>query len=174
MPAYLIGDLEHDRNSPECLHEAPRAGGLLPDAVKRQWERLVLESGCLAADPELKKHRVSLVDGDAPVGGCTETTAPSGRVRHPAGEAADHLQSFGIDVMHDHLVHLQLSASNQPLDELGGVGGAGSDDGNLHPLTPVSVTPSIKTLCAKKKIMMTGITNISDAVISGRWIRATW
>ena len=53
----------------------------------------------------------------------------------------------------------------EPRDELGRVRRAGTDDGDLHPFTPVSVTPSTNALCARKKMTMTGTITSSVAAI---------
>ena len=53
----------------------------------------------------------------------------------------------------------------QPVDQLGGVRRAAADDGELHPFTPVSVTPSMKAFWAKKNTMITGAITIRVAAM---------
>ena len=53
----------------------------------------------------------------------------------------------------------------QPVDQLGGVRRAAAHDGELHPFTPVSVTPSMKAFWAKKNTMITGAITISVAAM---------
>ncbi len=80
----------------------------------------------------------------------------------PPGEAADELQPVRGRVDQDELADRQRVAQpGEAVDEFGSVGGTAADDGELErgghqPLTPVSVTPSMKAFWAKKKRTMTG------------------
>ncbi len=75
----------------------------------------------------------------------------------PAGQAADQLEPVGGRVDEHQLVDRQLVAEpGEPVDQLGGVRRPAADDRELHPFTPVSVTPSMKAFCAKKNTMITG------------------
>ena len=57
----------------------------------------------------------------------------------------------GVDVVQHELVDVDPRARPRPGHELGRVGRAAADDCDLHPFTPVSVTPSTNALCARKK-----------------------
>ena len=74
---------------------------------KPEWQRLVDEPGRLPADPQLEQHEVRAVQRGVPVTGEREASAPAQPVEHPSSEAADHLESFGIDVEQDKLVDRQ-------------------------------------------------------------------
>ena len=68
----------------------------------------------------------------------------------------------GVDVLQRDLVDVEL---REVRDELGRVRRAGADDGELHPFTPVSVTPSTNAFCARKKMTITGAITSSVAAI---------
>ena len=85
---------------------------------------------------------------------------------HARRESSDHLASLSVDVLQHELAHGKpFALAGEPADELGRVGGAAADDCDLHPFTPVSVTPSTKARCAKKKRRTTGAMTISVAAI---------
>ena len=64
------------------------------------------------------------------------------------------------------LGHVQpLRLARQPGDELGRVGRAAADDRDLHPFTPVKVTPSTNAFCARKKMTITGAMKSSVAAM---------
>ena len=94
-------------------------------------------------------------------------------LQHPRGEAADHVAPLLVDVVQDELAHVDLVAlTREPRDELGRVRRAAADDRDLHPFTPVNVTPSTNARCARKKRMSTGsITRIVAAITRFHW---TW
>ena len=83
-----------------------------------------------------------------------------GRVAQPARirrttPATSSSRSGRVD--EDQLVDRQhVAQPREPVDELRRVRRAAADDGELHPLTPVSVTPSMKALWAMKKSAITG------------------
>ncbi len=81
---------------------------------------------------------------------------------HAPREPADDVEPLAVDVVQRELVHRQ---PRQVRDELGRVRRAGADDGELHPFTPVSVTPSTKARCARKKSTITGAITSSVAAI---------
>ena len=111
----------------------------------------------LAADPQLQQHGVGALH--AVVEAAVVATVPgwpcAAKIRR--ARAADQVQPFLRRVHEDQLVDRQRVAQpGEPVDELGGVGRASADDGELHPLTPVRVTPWMKARWAKKNRMMTG------------------
>src|SRR6266852_4037713 len=61
---------------------------------------------------------------------------------------ADDLEPLGVDVVQRDLADVEL---RQVRHELRRVRRACADHGELHPLTPVSVTPSTKAFWARKK-----------------------
>src|SRR3954464_12700063 len=80
-------------------------------------------------------------------------------VEHPPGQPADDLEPRAIDGVQGERVDVEAG------DELRRVGRAPADDGDLHPFTPVSVTPSTKAFCATKKSRITGALTSSVAAI---------
>ena len=73
---------------------------------------------------------------------------------------------LGVGVHQDQLIHRKVVAkATEPVDQLRRVRRAASDDCEFHPLTPVSVTPSMNAFCAKKNTMITGAITISVAAI---------
>src|SRR5205807_10251501 len=81
---------------------------------------------------------------------------------HASRQPADHFAPLGVDVLQDELVHVE---PRQARHELRGVRRASTDDRDLHPFTPVSVTPSTNARCARKKITITGAITRSVAAI---------
>ena len=71
--------------------------------------------------------------------GQPQPSGPLRLVQHPLREPADHSQPIRVDVVEGQLVDVQArGAIQQALDELGGVGAAAADDGDLdgHALVP--------------------------------------
>ena len=171
--AHALGDLEHHRHRPQGLPETARAGGLLTDAPARKWERLVGEPSCLTADPDLDQDEVGAVDRAVEVVGHRQPPVETLAGEHPLGHPAHHLAPLGVDVVEDELPDLDAVAlAGEPGDELGGVGGAAADHCDLHPFTPVSVTPWTNAFWARKNRMITGsITSSVAAMTRFHW---TW
>src|SRR5262249_38407325 len=72
----------------------------------------------------------------------------------------------GVDVVEHELVDGDARGlAREAGHELGRVGRARADDRDLHPFTPVRVTPSTKAFCAAKKIAMTGAMKRIVAII---------
>jgi hypothetical protein len=87
-------------------------------------------------------------------------------LEHALRQAADHIAPLGVDVVQDQLVERHaLALAREAGDELGRVGRPRSDHRELHPFTPVSVTPSTKARCALKKSRITGAMNSSVAAM---------
>src|SRR3954447_13528348 len=80
-------------------------------------------------------------------------------VEHPPGQPADDLEPRAVDVVQGELVDVEAG------DEFRRVGRTGADDGDLHPFTPVSVTPSTKAFWAARKSRITGAMNRIVAII---------
>ena len=87
-------------------------------------------------------------------------------LEHPSCEPADDLEPLRVDVLQDELRHVEpLALAREPGDELRRVGRAAADDRDLHPFTPVRVTPSTNARCARKKTMITGAMKSSVAAM---------
>ena len=157
-----LRDLEDDGDGPERLREAAGACRLLADTAAGERRRLVAEARGLAADTDLDQHEVGAVDGALELirhveGACVALTR-----EHPRGEPADHLAPLRVDVVQDERVDVE---TREPRHELRRVRRASTDDGDLHPFTPVSVTPSTNARCATKNRMITGAITSSVAAI---------
>ena len=95
-----------------------------------------------------------------------EAAAVALALEHPLRQAADHLAPLGVDVVQHQLVERHaLALAREAGHELGRVGGPRSDHRELHPFTPVSVTPSTNARCAQKKSRITGAMNSSVAAM---------
>ena len=160
--AHALGDLEHDGHGAQRLRETAGAGRLLADAAAGQRERLVGETRALAADPDLDEHEVGAVDRRVEVVGDLDRAGVALPLEHAARQAADDLAPLRVDVVQHELRDVE---PRQPRDELRRVRRAAADDGDLHPFTPVSVTPSTNARCARKKRMITGAITSSVAAI---------
>ena len=157
-----LGDLEHDGDGAHRLGEAPCARRLLTDAAAAKRHRLVAEPRRLAADTDLDEDEGGAVESAVEVRRPHEGAAVFLAREHALRQAADDLEPLRVDVVERELVHRQL---RQVRDELGRVGRAGADDGELHPFTPVSVTPSTNARCARKKRTITGAITSSVAAM---------
>src|SRR5581483_9031265 len=99
---------------------------------------------------------------------CVEVECPHECARvvlareHPLGEAPDDAEPLRIYVVQCDLVHRQLREMRH---ELRRVRRTRADDGQLHPFTPVSVTPSTKARWARKKRTITGAMTSSVAAM---------
>ncbi len=167
--AHALGDLEHDRNRAHRLGEAARAGRLLADAAARERHRFVLQPRRLPADADLQQHERRAVDRRVDVAREREPAAVAGAVEHPLREPADDVEPLGVDV---HQRQLRHRHARQLRHELRRVRRAGSHNSELHPFTPVSVTPSTNALCARKKIRITGA--ITSSVAAMVRFHSTW
>lgn len=160
-PADLLGDVQHHRHRTQGLGQAARPGGLLADAAALQRPGLVLVAGRLPADPQLQEHRVGVGDARLDVGRRGDHGAVPLLGEDPPGQPADQLQPVGGRVDQDEFGDRQgVAQPGETVDEFGGVRRTATHDGQLQcghqPLTPVSVTPSMKAFCAKKKRTITG------------------
>ena len=85
---------------------------------------------------------------------------------HAPGEAANDVAALRVDVMQHQLADREARAvAREARHQLGRVGRTGADDRDLHPFTPVSVTPSTNAFCAAKKTAMTGAMKRIVAII---------
>ena len=132
---HVVGDVEHDGDGPQRLGEAARPRRLLADAAEPQRDRLVAQARRLAADAELEEHERGAVEGLRRGRRWRRAGRPKPRVvEDPPGEPADDRQALGVGVEQDQLVDRQpVAAQAEALDELGRVGAAAADDGDLHP-----------------------------------------
>ena len=161
-----IGDPEDDRHGAHRLRKASGARRLLADAPAGERGGLVLEPRRLAADPELEQDEAAPVDRGVEVVRDGERAAEALPLEHPRCHLTDDPAPLGVDVVEDELVDGDPgSLARQPGDELGRVGRPTTDDGELHPFTPVSVTPSTNAFCARKKTTTTGSMISSVAAI---------
>src|SRR5207247_2216251 len=134
---------QYDRDGTERLGEAARPGRLLADAAARKRDRLVPKSCFLPPDANLNEHEVGTVQGAVEVARQLEIAGKAGTVEHPRRQPSDDLQPRRVDILEDELTHVQaLPLAREATDQLRGVGRATADDCDLHPFTPVSVTPS--------------------------------
>ena len=73
-------------------------------------------------------------------------------LEHPRRQPADDLAPLRVDVVQHELAHVDpVALAREPGHELGRIRRPGADDRDLHPFTPVRVTPSTNALCARKK-----------------------
>ena len=140
----------------------PAPGRLLADAAARERSGLVAEPGRLAADTDLDEDEVGVLDGPLEVAAERQLAGEALALEHPPGQAADDLEPPGIDVVEREPLDLE---PGQPRDELRRVRRTCADDRELHPFTPVSVTPSTKARWARKNRMITGAITTSVAAI---------
>src|SRR5262249_42283702 len=118
----------------------------------------------LAADPNLDEHEVRPVDRAIEIGRERELAAPARALEHPRREPADDVETLVVDVHERQLVDRDVEAPEAG-HELRRVRRARADDGDLHPFTPVRVTPSTNAFCARKKMITTGTITSSVAAI---------
>jgi len=162
-------ELEHDRNRPHRLGEAAGARRLLADAAAAQRHGLVAEPRLLTADADLCEHERRTVEGGVELGRAENAPRKPVALEHPGSECANDLEPLGVDVVQCELVHVE---PRKLRDELGRVRRACADHGELHPFTPVSVTPSTKARCARKKRRITGAITIKVAAMTR--FHCTW
>ncbi len=156
--------VQHDRHRAQRLREPACAGRLLADAAARLRERLVGDPRRLPAHPQLDDHHVRAAEPCVHIGRPRDTV-----VEQAAAERADHREPAGGGVDQRHRVHVEGAEARH---ELRGVGRPATDDRDLHPFTPVSVTPCTKAFCARKNTMITGaITTIVAAITR---FHSTW
>lgn len=168
--ADLFGDVQHHRDGAQRLGEAAGAGGLLADAPALQRPGLVLVAGGLSADAQLEQDGVGAPDPGGDLGGGGDGGAVALPGEDPAGQAGDQLQPVGGRVDQDEFADREgVPQPGEAVDQLRCVGGTAADDCQLQcghqPLTPVSVTPSMKAFCAKKNSTSTGAVTSSVAAM---------
>ena len=162
-------ELEDHRHRAHRLREAARARRLLADAAAAQRHRLVVQARRLPADADLEEDERRAVDRRVEVAGLQQRAAVARAIEHAPREPADDLEPLGVDVVQRDLVDVEL---REVRHELRRVRRAGADHGQLHPFTPVSVTPSTKAFCARKNSTITGA--ITSSVAAMVRFHCTW
>ena len=120
----------------------------------------------LTPDPQLQEHGVHAVQGRGQLGRGAQRPRMAHPVEDPAAERAHELESLAVGIDEDQLLHREdVSHPAQAVDQLRGVRRPSADDCDSHPLTPVSVTPSMKAFWAKKKSRITGAITITVAAM---------
>ena len=144
-------------NGAERLGKAPDPRGLLPDEAELAPEQLVAMTGGLPADAQLTDDEVRPPDRIGGVAGRAHRHARARGLGHAPREPSDDLEPQGVGVEQHELGHGKCRrAAQQAVDQLGRVGRPAADHADLHPLTPVTVTPSTNTRCARKKRIVVG------------------
>ena len=164
--AHLLCQLEHDRDRAQRLREAADAGRLLADQAELGSHRLVAVARRLAAHAQLVDDELGARQRVDRVGRPAHREVRARGLAHAPGEAADDAGARAVGVEQHELRHRQaVGAAQDPVDQLGRVGRAAADHADLHPFTPVTVTPSTKTRWARKKITVVGSMIRSAAAI---------
>ena len=164
--SHALCDLEDDGDRAQCLAQPAGTCRLLADAAAGKRDRLVGEARLLAADADLDEHEVGAVDGTVEIVGDEQRAVEPLACQHPAGHPTDDLPAFGVDVVQRQLRHVYPAPlAREAGDELRRIRRAAADDGDLHPFTPVSVTPSTNAFWARKKTAITGSVTRSVAAI---------
>ena len=163
---HLLGDVENHRHRPQGFREPACTRRLLADAAALERPRLVALAGRLSTDAQLKQHGIGILHSRRQVGRRAEATRVSLGRENAARQPADQLEPLGGRVDQHQLVDREhIAQTGEPVDQLRRIGGSATHDGQLHPLTPVRVTPSTKARCAKKNTIMTGAITRSVAAI---------
>ena len=138
------------RDRTQGLREAARARGLLSDASASQRHRLVGQPGGLPADSDLDEHEVGSVQGGP---SSSVTTSSRGTPAHGAsgGEPIPDAPPGARGRCLAGRSSTAASSRVRARHELGGVRRASSDHRDLHPLTPVSVTPSTNAFLGEEE-----------------------
>ncbi len=165
-----LGDVEHDRHGPQRLGQPARAGRLLPDAAALQRPGLVLVAGGLAADPQLEQHRVHAVERGLEGRRRDQLSRVAQPREDPPPDARDQLEPLGRRVDEHQLVdRAARPAAGRARRRARGCTSTlrrrPRFSQQLHPLTPVSVTPSMKALWARKNSAITGAITSSVAAM---------
>ena len=120
----------------------------------------------LAAHPELEEHGVRAGHARVEIRRRGEDSRLAMALEDPPTEAADQRQPVlgGVDqdqlVDREHVLH-----PGESVDQLRCVRRPAADHRELHPFTPVSVTPSMKAFCARKNTAITGAMTSSVAAM---------
>ena len=127
----------------------------------------------LPADPQLEQHDRGAVQRLVEVGGPHQAAGMPLLGQDPLGDSADDVQPLLVRVReHELLDRQQVPQAGEAVHQLGRVGRPAADDCDLHPLTPVRVTPSTKAFCAKKNRTTTG--SITSTVAAITRFHCTW
>ena len=165
--AHAVGDPEHDRNGAQRLRRVRRRPSS-PGRCNRRRAAASRRESRASCPPT----RIWMSTKSAPSTARSRSSVISSRPSKPWARACARAKPpttsppLLVDVVQDELAHVDpLALARQARDELGRVRRAGADDRDLHPFTPVNVTPSTNAFCARKKMMITGAITISVAAI---------
>ena len=168
-----LGDVEHHRHGAQRLRQPPGARRLLTDATALERQCLVDRAGSLPADPQLEQHDRGAVERLVEVGRPDQAAGMPLLGQDPLGDSADQVQPLLVRVgEHELLDRQQVAQAGEPVHQLRRVRRPAADDCDLHPLTPVRVTPSTKAFCAKKNRTITG--SITSTVAAITRFHCTW
>ena len=148
----LLRDRQDYRHRAQSLGQPARAGRLLPDAPAIEREGLVADPGRLPANPELDQDHVGARRDRRPASG-VQRDPPRVAVlgEQPGGERAHDVEPVRGRVDEDRLIDGEpVAEPGEAVHQFRRVGGAAAHDRDLHPLTPVSVTPWTNAFWAKK------------------------
>ena len=144
------------------FREAARTRCLLADATAAQRHSFVVQARGLSSYADLEEHERRAVDRRVEVACLEKRAAVARSIEHTLGESSDDVEALGVDVVQRNLVDVELGEMRH---ELRRVRRPGADDGQFHPFTPVSVTPSTKAFCARKNSTITGAMTSSVAAM---------
>jgi hypothetical protein len=163
---YPLGDVEYHRYRAQRLGEATGTGGFLTDAVALQRKGFVHSTRSLTADPKLDEDHAGALDPGINVVGPRQLGAVPVLPKDPLRERSNERQPLGGRIDQGQLGYRQhVSQSCDAVDQFWCVRRAATDHGELHPLTPVNVTPSTRAFCAKKNTTITGSMTMRVAAI---------
>jgi hypothetical protein len=131
--AHIAGDVEHNRHRAQRLGKAAHASGFLADQVVAPAKQLVAVARGLPAHPQLRDHEIGPVDRPAAVAGQLDFEWCVGECGHALRERADHRQPLLVRVDQPDLLQPQhTSAADEPIDQLGCIGAAATNDYDFH------------------------------------------
>jgi hypothetical protein len=116
----------------------------------------------LPADADLNQDEICPFDGTVELAGQLQRAAVAGPTEHPRASPPTTSSRSGVDVVEPQLVDLHL---DRPETSSGVYVDPRTNNRELHPFTPVNVTPSTKTFCARKKMTITGAMTRSVAAM---------
>ena len=122
-------------------------------------ENFKTKSG-LTTNAQLEQHSRSTVDRSIAVGCERQARRGAALIQDALRETTHDVESLGVRIQKHQLGNIELiSEPGKAVNQLWCVRRSAADDSQFHvahPFTPVSVMPSTKTFCARKKTMSTG------------------